>query len=88
MQRVNLTYIYGTKEVSKKDWKKLPCLLMEGGCKTTLLDSLAYTWDIPENCVMTKVRTKDAEMLHYPLTTNQSENQFFCLSEINALEKE
>ena len=88
MQRVNLTYIYGTKEVSKKDWEKLPCFLMEGGCETNLLDSLAYTWDVPENCVVTKVLTKDAEMLHYPLTTNQNENQFFCLSEFNTLEKE
>ena len=48
MQRVNLTYDYGTKEVSNRDRKKLPCLLMEGGCETTTLDSFAYTWDTPE----------------------------------------
>ena len=58
MQRVNLTYNYGTKEVSNRDRKELPCLLMEGGCETTTLDSLAYTWDTPENCVMTKNLTR------------------------------
>ena len=83
MQLVNLTYIYGTKEDSNRDKKKLPCLLMEGGCETTTLDSFAYTWDTPENCVMTKILTQDAKMLHYPLTTDQKENQFFFLSEFN-----
>ena len=56
---------------------------MEGGCETTTLDSFAYTWDTPENCVMTKILTQDAKMLHYPLTTDQKENQFFFLSEFN-----
>ena len=83
MQRVNLTCDYGTKEVSNRDRKKLPCLLMEGGCETTTLDSSAYTWDTPENCVMTKILTQDAKMLHYTLTTDQKENQFFSLSELN-----
>ena len=83
MQRVNLTYNYGNKEVSNKDRKKLPCLLMEGGCETTTLDSFAYTWDTPENCVMTKILTQDAKMLHFPLRTDQKENQFFFLSEFN-----
>ena len=83
MQRVNLTYNYETKEVSNRYRKKLPCLSMEGGSETTTLDSFAYTWDIPENCVMTKILTQDAKMLHYPLTTDQKENQFFFLSEFN-----
>ena len=83
MQRVNLTYNYGTKEVSNGDRKKLPCLLMEGGCEITTLDSFAYTWDTPENCVMTKILTQDAKMLHDPLTTDQKENLFFVHSEFN-----
>ena len=83
MQRVNLTYNYGTKAASNRDSKKLPCLLMEGGCKTTILHSFAYTWDTPENCVMTKNLTQDAKMLYYPLTTDQKENHFFFLSEFN-----
>ena len=87
MQRVNLTYNYGTKEVSNRDRKKLPCLLMEGGCETTTLDSVAYTWDTPENCVMTKILTQDAKMLHYPLTTDQKESQFLFLSEFSDIGK-
>ena len=31
LQRVNLTYNYGTKEVPNRDRKKLPCLFVEGG---------------------------------------------------------
>ena len=83
MHCVNLTYNYGTKEVSNRDRKKLPCLLMEGGCETTTLHSFAYTWDTPENCVMTEILTQDAKMLHYLLTTDQKESQFFVLSEFN-----
>ena len=83
MQRVNFTYNYGNKEVSNRDMKKFPCLLMEGGCKTTTLNSFAYTWDTPENCLMTKILTQDEKMLHYPLTTDQKENQFFFVNEFN-----
>ena len=46
--------------------QKRPCSLMEGGCDTIILDSVAFTWDIPENCVMTKTRTQDTKLLHYP----------------------
>ena len=83
MQSVNLTYNYGTKKVSNRDRKKLPCLLMEGGCETTTLDSFAYTCDTPEKCVMTKILTQDVKLLNYLLTTDQKENQFFFLSEFN-----
>ena len=54
----------------------------EGGCETTTLDLFAYTWDTPENSVMTKILTQIAKMLHCLLTTDQKENQFF-LSEFN-----
>ena len=83
MQRVKLTYNYRTKEVSNRDRKKLPCLLMEGGCEILTIGSFANTWDTSENCVMTKILISDAKMLHYPLTTNQKENQFFFRSELN-----
>ena len=83
MQHVNLTHNYGTKVVSNRDRKKLPFLLMEGGCETTTLVSFAYFWDTPENCVMTKILTQNAKTLHYPLTTDQKENQFFFFSEFN-----
>ena len=31
--------------------------------------------------MMTEILTQDAELLHYPLTTDQKEHQFFFLSE-------
>ena len=87
MERVKLTYNYGTQEVSNRDRKKLPCLLMEGGCETTTLGSFAKTWATTENCVITKILTQLAKMLHYPLTTDQKENQFSFLSEFNDTDK-
>ena len=50
---------------------------------TTTLDSVAYTWDTPENYVMKNILTENAKMLHYPLKTDQRENQFFFLSDFN-----
>ena len=43
MQLVNSTYSYGTEFVSNRNRKEFPCLLMEGGCETTTIDSFAYT---------------------------------------------
>ena len=83
LQRIKSTYNYGTEEVFNRDRKKLPCRSMEGGCETTTLDSFAYTWDTLENCVMTKILRQDAKKLHYLLTTDQKENQFFFISEFN-----
>ena len=83
MQRINLIYGYGTKDVSNRDRKKLQFHLLEGGCETSTLNSFAYTWDTTEIYVMTKTLTQDAKMLHYPLTTDQKVNQFFFLSELN-----
>ena len=83
MQRVNLTCNNGTKKVTSRDRKKLPGLLLEGGCKTTTLNPFAFTWDTPEISVLTKILTQDAKMLHYPLTTDQREKQFLSLSEFN-----
>ena len=33
---------------------KFPWALSEGGCHSTLLDSFAYNWEAPENCIATK----------------------------------
>ena len=77
MEHVNLTHNYGTKEVSNRDRKKLLCILMEGGCETSTLDSFAYKWDTPENCVKSKTLTQDAKMLHYLFTTDQKRNLIF-----------
>ena len=81
MQRINSTYNYASKEVSNRDSKNPPCLLLETGGKATTLDSFAYTWDTPENCVITKILKQDAKMLLCRLSMKQKENQFFFLSE-------
>ena len=87
MQRVNQTYNYGTKEVSNSYRKKFPCPLMESACETTTLEPFTYTWDTPENYVMIKILTEDAKMVHFSLTTDQRENHFFFLSELNDTRK-
>ena len=83
MQPVNLTYNYGNKKVSSRNRNKPQCLLKMGGCETPTLGSYAYTWDTSENCVLTKLLTQDARMLHYLLTTDRRENQFLLLSDFN-----
>ena len=68
--------------------KKIPCILMEDDCKTTSPGLFAYTWDTPENCLKSKILTQNAKMLHYQVTTDQKENQFFFPSEFNETGKE
>ena len=43
----------------------LPCTVLEGGCKSTSLDPYAYTWDMPENCVVTKFFSQKQKMVKY-----------------------
>ena len=75
--------LYGTKEVSNRDGRKLPRRSIEGACKTTSLDSFAWTWDTPEIFVNAKILTQDAKLTHYFLTTDQKENQLFFLNQFN-----
>ena len=72
MQRVNLTYSYGTKEVFNRDRKKLPCLLMEGGCETTTLDSFAYAWYTPENRAQNQCELERTQMLTILMLARQN----------------
>ena len=83
MHFVNLTYNYRTEEVFNRDRKKLPYPLMEVCCKITTRDAFVNTWDTPENCVMAKILSENAKMLHYLLTTDQKENHFFFRSKFN-----
>ena len=41
----------------------LPCPLSAGGCDSTSTDRFAYTWDEPNNCLFTTIRTFDAQMI-------------------------
>ena len=60
------------------------------GCETTTLHSIAYTWDTPKNCVMTKILTKDAKKLHYPILSQRIRREINSSSLVNSttLEKD
>ena len=47
------------------DWKNipLPCRLSTGGYDSTSTDPFAYTWDEPNSCLFTVIRTFDAQMI-------------------------
>ena len=82
MQRVKLTYNYGTKELSNRDRKKFQSLLMQGGCETPHSTHL-HIPGILQKVIWWQRFSRDAKMLHYPLTRDQKQNQFFFLSEFN-----
>ena len=74
MQRVNLTFDYGTKEVSNPNRQKLPCLLMEGGCETRGIHPKTAWWQ------KSSLRKQKCLSIHCERT---NENQFFLISESN-----
>ncbi len=51
----------------------LPCKLSEGGCATTSLDANAYFRNIPENCVLSKIKEVPSRMI-------KNEDKYFILS--------
>ena len=57
MQRIELTFNYGTKEFSNKSGKEIPCLFSEGDSQTTNSDLSTYAWSTPENDT-TEVQTQ------------------------------
>ena len=59
----------------------LPCALEELGCETTSLDSYAYIWDYPDNCVLSILRTEDVNMVkqdrkYYVISGKDSKSKF------------
>ena len=60
---------------------------MDGDSQNTALASFAYTRDTPENCVLPKNLIQNATMIHDILTTDQKENQFVFLYELNGTGK-
>ena len=46
----------------------LPCALEELGCETTSLDPHAHTWDYPDNCVLSVLRSEDVNMVQQGTT--------------------
>ena len=78
MQRVELEVDQETKSVFTPLGLKLPCELKEGGCETTSLDPFAYSWDVPENCIVTKLFTQVAKMIKF--TNEPDPPQYYIIS--------
>ena len=51
----------------------LPCDLDELGCESTSLDPSAYTWEAPENCILSVVQKDNAHML-------KNDNHYYIVS--------
>ena len=71
MQNITLSVDFQTLEVRNSFSKTLPCTLYNQSCFTTTLDSYAYVWDAPENCLVTQLFSQPARMLkHTPKFQN------------------
>ena len=57
---------------------KLPCELKEGDCETTSLDPFAYSWDVSENCIVTKLFTQVAKTIKF--TNEPDPPQYYIIS--------
>ena len=63
MQWTTLNVRMSTGKVSSDSAQVLPCALEELGCETTSWDPYAYIWDYPDNCVLSVLRSEDANMV-------------------------
>ena len=63
MQRTTLKVRMSTGKVLSDSAQVLPCALEELGSETTSLDPYAYSWDYPDNCVLSVLRTEDVNMV-------------------------
>ena len=63
MQRTTLKVRMSTGKVLSDSAQVLPCALEVLGCETTSLDSYAYIWDYPDNCVLSVIRTENVNMI-------------------------
>ena len=63
MQNVSLNV--NLRDGTVDNWQNipLPCPLSAGGCDSTSTDPFAYTWDEPNNCLFTLIRTFEAQMI-------------------------
>ena len=79
MQEISLEVNVQDKSVYNTQGQKLPCALHEGGCDSTSLDPFAYSWDIPENCLVFKKFTQDAKMIKYDIEAGNP--KYFIVSD-------
>ena len=53
-----------TGKVLSDSAQVLPYALEELGCETTSLDTYAFVWDYPDNCVLSVLRTEEVNMVN------------------------
>ena len=63
MQRTTLKVRMSTGKILSDSAQVLPFALEDIGCETTSMDSYAYIWDYPDNCVLSVLRTEDVNMV-------------------------
>ena len=61
-------------KLMSKDGLQLPCPLEELGCETTSFEPYAYTWDVPDYCVLAIHRKEDFNMVR------QGKNNYHIVS--------
>ena len=74
MQRIELEVDQETKPVFTPLGLKLRCELKEGGCETTSLDPFAYSWDVQQNCIVTKLFTQVAKTIKFTIEPHPPQN--------------
>ena len=87
MQKIKLKVNLETKQVQSPYGIRLPSTILEGGCKSTSLDPHVYTWDMSENCVVTKMVSQKAKMFKYAdKLDNTQDHRLSERSEANGLD--
>ena len=79
MANVTLVYNVDTLKVSSILGQPLPCDINSNGCHSTSFDVHAYTWDIPDNCVLALTSAFESRMYkreddYYIVSDNKSVN--------------
>ena len=81
MQDITLKVIIKYGNIFNRNDQLLPCDLDELGYESTSLDPYAYTWNAPENCILSILKEDFAHMLkndnHYCIVSqNSSRNKY------------
>ena len=63
IQRTTLKVRMSAGKILSDSAQVLPSALEELCCETTSLDPYAYSWDYPENCVLSVLRTEEINMV-------------------------
>ena len=80
IQDITLKVTIKAGKIFNRNDQLLPCDLHELGCESTSLDPYAYTWEAPENCILSVLNEYYAHMLkndnhYYIVSQNASENK-------------